>query len=109
VAKEFAKYDADPDKWMKKFEGINSINKQVYKVVVQKFHDFFVQYLGQASVYISLEVDIAEILCHTFFLLRNFQLMWVTKGSWDLRSFSTLRYVSRIDYTWIEVIKCGSI
>ena len=29
MAKEFAKYDADPDKWMKKFEGINSVNKQV--------------------------------------------------------------------------------
>lgn len=29
MAKEFAKYDSDPDKWMKKFEGINSVNKQV--------------------------------------------------------------------------------
>ncbi|CAB4040870.1 actin-related 3, partial [Paramuricea clavata] len=28
VAMEFAKYDADPDKWMKKFEGVNPINKQ---------------------------------------------------------------------------------
>ena len=34
VAKEFAKYDSDPDKWMKKFEGINSVNKQKFSVDV---------------------------------------------------------------------------
>ena len=29
VAKEFAKYDSDPDKWMKKYDGMNSVTKQV--------------------------------------------------------------------------------
>ena len=36
VAKEFAKYDADPDKWMKKFEGMNSVNKQVMTYMTYK-------------------------------------------------------------------------
>ncbi|KAK7112377.1 actin-related protein 3-A [Littorina saxatilis] len=34
VAKEFAKYDADPTKWFKKYEGVNSINKQLFSVDV---------------------------------------------------------------------------
>ncbi|XP_060604342.1 actin-related protein 3 isoform X1 [Ruditapes philippinarum] len=34
IAKEFAKYDQDPSKWMKKFEGMNSINKQKFAVDV---------------------------------------------------------------------------
>lgn len=34
IAKEFAKYDTDPGKWMKKYEGINSITKQPFFVDV---------------------------------------------------------------------------
>ena len=34
IAKEFAKYDTDPAKWMKKFEGINAVNKQIFSVDV---------------------------------------------------------------------------
>ncbi|XP_052079156.1 actin-related protein 3 isoform X2 [Mytilus californianus] len=34
IAKEFAKYDADPSKWMKKFEGMNSITRQKFAVDV---------------------------------------------------------------------------
>lgn len=32
IAKEFAKYDSEPNKWMQKFEGINSITKQPFGV-----------------------------------------------------------------------------
>jgi actin-related protein 3 len=34
ISKEFAKYDADPSKWMKKFEGMNSITRQQFMVDV---------------------------------------------------------------------------
>ena len=34
IAKEFAKYDQDPAKWMKHYEGINSITKQKFGVDV---------------------------------------------------------------------------
>jgi actin-related protein 3 len=34
IAKEFAKYDQDPGKWMKHYEGINSITKQKFGVDV---------------------------------------------------------------------------
>uniref|UniRef100_A0A8W8L1K4 Actin-related protein 3 n=1 Tax=Magallana gigas TaxID=29159 RepID=A0A8W8L1K4_MAGGI len=34
VAKEFAKYDQDPSKWMKKYESINYISKQPFSVDV---------------------------------------------------------------------------
>lgn len=34
IAKEFAKYDADPSKWIKKYEGLNSVTKQPFTVDV---------------------------------------------------------------------------
>ena len=34
IAKEFAKYDQDPDKWMKKYTGINAISKKPFDVDV---------------------------------------------------------------------------
>ena len=34
IAKEFAKYDSEPSKWMQKFEGVNSITKQPFGVDV---------------------------------------------------------------------------
>ncbi|XP_041467075.1 actin-related protein 3 [Lytechinus variegatus] len=34
IAKEFNKYDTDPGKWIKKFDGVNSINKQPFSVDV---------------------------------------------------------------------------
>ncbi|KAL4222812.1 Actin-related protein 3B [Mactra antiquata] len=34
IAKEFAKYDQDPSKWMKRFEGINAVSKQKFGVDV---------------------------------------------------------------------------
>lgn len=34
IAKEFAKYDQDPSKWMKKFQGVNAISKQKFEVDV---------------------------------------------------------------------------
>ena len=34
IAREFAKYDADPSKWLKKYEGRNAINKQLFSVDV---------------------------------------------------------------------------
>ncbi|KAK3083530.1 hypothetical protein FSP39_024807 [Pinctada imbricata] len=34
IAKEFAKYDSDPSKWMKKYESINAISKQRFSVDV---------------------------------------------------------------------------
>jgi len=34
IAKEFAKYDSDPPKWIKKYEGVNSVTKQPFNVDV---------------------------------------------------------------------------
>ncbi|KAK3742177.1 hypothetical protein QZH41_012072, partial [Actinostola sp. cb2023] len=34
VAKEFAKYDQDPSKWIRKFESVNSVTKKPYSVDV---------------------------------------------------------------------------
>ena len=34
IAKEFAKYDSDPSKWMRKFKGVNSVTKQPFSVDV---------------------------------------------------------------------------
>ena len=34
IAKEFAKYDQDPSKWMKKYQGVNAISKQKFEVDV---------------------------------------------------------------------------
>ena len=34
IAKEFGKYDADPTKWIKQFESLNSITKQKFAVDV---------------------------------------------------------------------------
>lgn len=34
IAKEFAKYDADPAKWMKKYDGMNTVTKQPFSVDV---------------------------------------------------------------------------
>lgn len=34
IVKEFAKYDQDPSKWMRKYEGMNNINKQLFEVDV---------------------------------------------------------------------------
>ncbi|XP_053373633.1 actin-related protein 3-A isoform X1 [Mercenaria mercenaria] len=34
IAKEFAKYDQDPGKWMKRFEGMNSVTRQQFAVDV---------------------------------------------------------------------------
>ncbi|XP_033096666.1 actin-related protein 3-B [Anneissia japonica] len=34
IAKEFGKYDADPGKWLKKYDGVNSITKQPFAVDV---------------------------------------------------------------------------
>jgi len=34
IAKEFLKYDADPGKWMKKYQSFNAINKQLFEVDV---------------------------------------------------------------------------
>lgn len=34
IAKEFAKYDQEPSKWMKKYDGINAITQQPFSVDV---------------------------------------------------------------------------
>lgn len=34
IAKEFAKYDSDSSKWMKKYEGLNSVTKTSFVVDV---------------------------------------------------------------------------
>ncbi|XP_076369503.1 LOW QUALITY PROTEIN: actin-related protein 3C-like [Tachypleus tridentatus] len=34
IAKEFSKYDQEPAKWMKKYEGINTVTKQTFSVDV---------------------------------------------------------------------------
>ncbi|RXM33814.1 Actin-related protein 3B [Acipenser ruthenus] len=34
IVKEFSKYDADPDKWIKKYKGINAINKREFLIDV---------------------------------------------------------------------------
>ncbi|RUS84846.1 hypothetical protein EGW08_007387, partial [Elysia chlorotica] len=34
IAKEFAKYDTDPGKWLKKYEGINAVSKKPFSVDV---------------------------------------------------------------------------
>lgn len=34
IAKEFAKYDADPGKWIKKYEGLNSVTKNPFSIDV---------------------------------------------------------------------------
>lgn len=34
IVKEFAKYDTDPGKWIKKYKGINAINKSEFHIDV---------------------------------------------------------------------------
>jgi actin-related protein 3 len=34
IVKEFAKYDSDPSKWIKKHDGVNSVTKQPFSVDV---------------------------------------------------------------------------
>jgi actin-related protein 3 len=34
IAKEFAKYDSEPSKWLRKYDGINSVTKQPFSVDV---------------------------------------------------------------------------
>lgn len=34
IAKEFAKYDQDPGKWIKRYENVNSVTKQKFSVDV---------------------------------------------------------------------------
>lgn len=34
IAKEFAKYDSDPDKWIRKYDGINSVTKHPFSIDV---------------------------------------------------------------------------
>lgn len=34
IAKEFAKYDSDPSKWVRTYEGVNSVTKQPFNVDV---------------------------------------------------------------------------
>ena len=35
IAKEFNKYDTQPDKWFKTYDGKNSITKQVYIILTR--------------------------------------------------------------------------
>lgn len=34
IAKEFAKYDSEPSKWLRKYDGVNSVTKQPFSVDV---------------------------------------------------------------------------
>jgi actin-related protein 3 len=34
IVKEFTKYDKEPQKWFKKYDGVNSITKQLFSVDV---------------------------------------------------------------------------
>lgn len=34
IAKEFAKYDSDPTKWIRRFEGVNAVTKKQFGVDV---------------------------------------------------------------------------
>ena len=34
IAKEFAKYEAEPAKWIKKYEGVNAITKKVANFIL---------------------------------------------------------------------------
>lgn len=52
IAKEFAKYDSDPSKWLKKYESVNAITKQPFNVDVG-----YERFLGP-EIFFHPEVDI---------------------------------------------------
>lgn len=41
IAKEFAKYEAEPAKWIKKYEGVNAITKKVANLIF-----YYVAFIG---------------------------------------------------------------
>ena len=65
VAKEFAKYDADPGKWMKKYESINAITKQMFSVDVG-----YERFLGP-EIFFHPEVGMTKC-CETPFIYEEF-------------------------------------
>lgn len=61
IAKEFAKYDQDPSKWMKKYQGVNAISKQAFEVDVG-----YERFLGP-EIFFHPEVSVCEQLdCRTY-------------------------------------------
>lgn len=61
IAKEFAKYDAEPNKWMTKFDGVNSVTKQPFGIDVG-----YERFLGP-EIFFHPEVTILirqKQLCH---------------------------------------------
>ena len=70
IAKEFAKYDSEPSKWIRTYEGVNSITKAPFNVD-GKFL-----------------INIQNSLKQTFI---SFQ--WATSVSWDRKFFSILSFL----------------
>lgn len=53
IAKEFAKYDSDPGKWMKTYDGVNSVTKQPFHVDVG-----YERFLGKSPTFSTISITI---------------------------------------------------
>jgi len=56
IAKEFHKYDSEPSKWLRKFDGINSITKQPFSVDIgyERFLGPEIFFHPEVCIYICL-------------------------------------------------------
>lgn len=73
IAKEFAKYDQDPGKWMKKYESINYVSKQPYAVDVG-----YERFLGP-EIFFHPEVRYIIEQCFFLYFFANSSLL----GNWS--------------------------
>ena len=79
IAKEFNKYDLQPDKWFKIYEGKHSITKQVRMLYIA----FYVPYHHTIS-----PVDFPYSFLYSLLSLRPSQWMLAMNVSWGQRSSS---------------------
>lgn len=67
IVKEFTKYDSEPSKWLKKYDGLNSITKQIFSVDVgyERFlgpEVFFHPEFANPDFTESLSVTVDEVI-----------------------------------------------
>ena len=60
IVKEFSKYDTDPTKWIKRFDGINAITKQPFGVDVG-----YERFLGP-EIFFHPEVSLLNMFIKTY-------------------------------------------
>lgn len=66
IVKEFSKYDAEPSKWIKQYESVNSVTKQPFSVDVG-----YERFLGPEIFFHP------EVIIYTINLLHEY-LLWKT-------------------------------